>query len=79
MQKDIEEDCNGKNKYSKHEARRIRILRTKSGASNLRVYECPKCFTWHLTSTQRFDYPPEKEKNKLSVYTKKNRNYIFEE
>lgn len=47
-----------KRAYSKREAREMRNLREKDvGKGSLRVYECPNCSRWHLTSKN-----PGKEK-----------------
>jgi len=43
--------CNGKRRYgSRNEAERTRDWRWEESHVRLRVYECPICFDWHLTS-----------------------------
>jgi hypothetical protein len=46
--------CNGKNSYhTSREAEEVRQTNLASGrVSYLRVYRCPHCFHWHLTSKQ---------------------------
>lgn len=43
--------CKRKNRYaSEYEARRIARLRTATSGTPLRVYECPYCHGYHMTS-----------------------------
>lgn len=41
--------CDGKNKYSKNEAERMKGIVGRGRDKAMRVYECPKCRYWHLT------------------------------
>jgi len=47
------QQCNGKKRYrDKREAMRFSHMRQSSAnepAEYLRVYECPRCWGWHLT------------------------------
>lgn len=42
--------CDKKQVYSKKDAQTVRNLRMKSGSKELRIYHCPICNGWHLTS-----------------------------
>lgn len=43
--------CKRKNRYSsEYEARRVARLRSSTSGKNLRVYECPYCHGFHMTS-----------------------------
>ena len=47
--------CDGKNIYiSEHKAKAIRNSVYKKRTKRLRVYYCPKCFGWHLTSEPKW-------------------------
>jgi len=42
-------ECNGKNRYTKKEAHRAkRFVGVKRG-KDVRVYQCPECYGWHIT------------------------------
>lgn len=43
------ETCDGKNKYSKNQAESMKTTLGRSRGKDLRIYECPKCFGYHLT------------------------------
>jgi hypothetical protein len=61
------EDCNGKRTYrSETEAKRIRNIREKD-VSHMRVYQCPFCWGWHLTSARTTD-PIYNKMKKASRY-----------
>ena len=50
----IDETCNGKKCYSHDGVREVReSIYRKGRTKKLRVYECPECFHWHLTSAIR--------------------------
>lgn len=42
--------CNGKKCYTKRDAQTMRNTRIKKGHDLLRIYPCPRCNWWHLTS-----------------------------
>lgn len=44
--------CEGKNKYSKNEAERTKALVGKARNKSVRIYQCPKCYAWHLTKSK---------------------------
>lgn len=45
--------CLGKQKYASREAaKKTAHTAEKYRSRELRAYECPKCFSWHLTSTR---------------------------
>lgn len=45
--------CDGKQIYtSKKFAKAIRNGRERHGARELRIYECPKCYGYHLTASR---------------------------
>lgn len=47
-------ECNGKNCYhSEHEAKSVRKAVGKKRSVRLRVYKCPECHYYHLTSTEK--------------------------
>lgn len=44
------EDCSsGKQCLSKHEAETMKQRIGRDKGKDMRIYECPECFTWHLT------------------------------
>lgn len=43
--------CNGKPCYDKKGARTAANKRFKEAHQKLRIYECPDCDRWHLTSS----------------------------
>lgn len=48
-------DCHSKQRYrDRDQAKRVRQLRQKDGAGFLRIYECPHCRGWHLTSKPEY-------------------------
>lgn len=42
--------CDGKNCYPKNTAEKVRLATMKARSRKIRIYECDKCFYWHLTS-----------------------------
>ena len=42
--------CNGKKCYDKKTAQTAKNLRFKESHIKLRIYQCPECNQWHLTS-----------------------------
>lgn len=46
---DDEKDCEGKHKYSKNEAERMKERVGQDKDKSMRIYECNKCHYWHLT------------------------------
>ena len=42
--------CMGKKKYHKRDAETARNFRIQDGEEFLRIYQCPYCNFWHLTS-----------------------------
>ena len=42
--------------YGKNEVLRVREAVYKRRPAKLRVYECPDCGMWHLTSSFKTDY-----------------------
>ena len=50
----MKQTCHGKRSYGKEEARRVKKYREERGSEWLRVYECPVCHGWHLTSKMKF-------------------------
>ena len=60
------ETCNGKNKYgSEHEAKNVRRAVLKARNRKIRIYNCPTCHSFHLTSE-----PPEISKLERSMNKK---------
>ena len=52
------ETCNGKNKYgSEHEAKNVRRAVLKARNRQIRIYQCPKCHGFHLTSEPKWHEP----------------------
>ena len=50
--------CDNKKAYgSEREAKRVRKLVGRTRSTKLRVYPCPMCHKWHLTSAPKFDSP----------------------
>lgn len=47
------EVCGGKYSYSKNEAERVRFQVGKQRDKDMRIYECPKCHSWHLTKKNK--------------------------
>lgn len=51
VDKPIFEKCNGKNCYPTFkDAEATRAIRRLKGWSHLRIYQCPECKNYHLTS-----------------------------
>lgn len=56
MQVDIYNICTGKIRYkSKAEAKAKRVQNLQFRNPDLKIYKCPKCFDWHLTSHPYYD------------------------
>ncbi len=50
--------CINKNIYkSEHEAKNVRRAVLKARNRQIRIYQCPKCFGWHLTSEKKWEKP----------------------
>lgn len=48
------QQCRGKNKYkSEHLAKIVKCYVLKQRSRKIRIYNCPICFAWHLTSEPR--------------------------
>lgn len=45
--------CNGKNCYTKHKAEVVARAVMKKRNRKIRVYECDRCFYYHLTSERK--------------------------
>lgn len=57
--------CNGKNQYkSEHEARSVKQTVLRKRSRQLRVYKCPHCHSWHLTSEPKWDKPENEDFNR---------------
>ena len=60
--------CN-KNRYkSEHEAKRVKISAEKQRSVRLRIYLCPDCHGWHLTSDISREPKREYYKRKRSLH-----------
>lgn len=42
--------CGGKKKYSKDKAHEVRGWVGRKRDKDMRIYKCPKCHMWHITS-----------------------------
>lgn len=45
-------ECDGKNVYQKRTAQQVVNRRAREGERGLRIYQCPRCNYWHLTSKE---------------------------
>lgn len=55
--------CMGKNSYeSERAAKRVRNIR-EHRSQELRVYACPYCYKWHLTSLKKWEKPTHGERD----------------
>jgi len=45
--------CEGKNRYNKKEANRVKGYVGRARDKDLRAYHCPKCHGYHLTKKRR--------------------------
>lgn len=75
----MEETCNGKKCYSHESVKEVReSIYRKGRTKKLRIYECPECFHWHLTSAVRgktWDDEYFKEEKTRKVIEKRKKRY----
>lgn len=61
--------------YSKKDAETMRNYRTEGKSTNhaeyLRIYPCPYCKAWHLTSSEMFGRDEFGSKHKKYIYERK--------
>jgi hypothetical protein len=51
------EKCDGKNRYSKHQAHQMKVTIGRGRDKDMRVYLCDRCHRYHLTKkSRRHDY-----------------------
>ncbi len=48
--------CDGKNCYPKHTADRVANATMRARNRKIRVYECQKCYFYHLTSEKKYKW-----------------------
>lgn len=48
----MSEKCGEKVVYSKRQAERMKARVGRQIDKSMRIYECPKCFGWHLTKKE---------------------------
>lgn len=48
-------ECHGKKRYTKNEVYRARKYVGKARDKDMRIYECPDCFGYHITKKGTYE------------------------